>query len=325
MPDDRSPALLLIGHGSQSSEGVAQFWELAARVRGQSPDLMQGAGFIEWAEPALDDAIDALVNEGARAVVAVPLVLLGASHRKDDGPAALARARLRHRGVTFTYARELGVDPSVLSVAEERIRSANTSRMRATGAADHAVVLVGRGSTDPDANADLYKVARLLADSRGVAMPAASPKDAAVASRASRDAQSIDPRSSRVAPGHLSMIEPAFISLAAPSVEDALDRCELLGAKSIAVVPYFLFTGVLVDRIGAKSREWESKHSGVEVSIGKELGPDPRIVALVLERYSEAVNGRATINCDCCIHRVPLPGYEERVRAPLALTRARNC
>ena len=45
------------------------------------------------------------------------------------------------------------------------------------------------------------------------------------------------------------MVEPAFVSLAEPSVPAALERCRLLGATKIVVVPYFLFTGVLVDRI----------------------------------------------------------------------------
>ena len=42
-----------------------------------------------------------------------------------------------------------------------------------------AVVIVGRGSTDPDANADLAKAARLLADGRGLgtrSRPTPSPR-----------------------------------------------------------------------------------------------------------------------------------------------------
>ncbi len=326
MAGNRSPALLLIGHGSQDDQGVSQFRALAAEVETQAPHLLHGAGFIEWAEPGLDDAIDALVADGARSIVAVPLVLLGAGHRKDDGPATLARARLRHRGVTFSYARELGVDPDILAVAEDRTRAAIAKLPATTGQLRHsngglddettadgsrgamtAVVLVGRGSTDPDANADLYKVARLLADSRGITARAT-------------------PRGTRApvaGSGYtsLAMVEPAFVSLAPPLVPDALDRCSRLGASSIAVVPYFLFTGVLLERIRLQAAQWAGEHPGTCVSTGEEMGADPRIASLVLERYREAVNGRATINCDCCVHRVPLPGYEDRVRAPLPLTR----
>lgn len=269
---EQAPALLLVGHGSRSAKGVAAYWEFAAVLRDRAPDLRIGCGFIELSEPDLDTAIDDLVAGGATSVIAVPLVLLGAGHLKSDGPAALARGRQRHPGVSFAYARDLGIHPSVLAVAEERIKH---------NAAADAVVLVSRGSSDPDANSDLYKVGRLLADSRG-----------------------------------LGLVEPAFVSLAPPDVAAALERCRRLGASSIAVVPYFLFTGVLVDRIEAQAAEWAASHPGIAVRVGPELGPDPRIADLVLERYHEARRGEARMNCDCCIYRVALPGYESKVGAP---------
>jgi cobalt/nickel transport system ATP-binding protein len=276
--DDRDPALLLIGHGSRSGAGVDQYWALADLVLRVRPHVTLGCGFIELARPDLDSAIDDLVDRGARSVIGVPLVLLGAGHLKTDGPAALASGRAAHPDVHFSYARDLGIHPSVLAVAEERIRTAQTG-----GGSNRAVVLVGRGSTDPDANADLYKVGRLLSDSRGLAA-----------------------------------IEPAFVSLAGPSVTDALDRCRRLGATSIAVVPYFLFTGLLVDRMARQARAWAAVHPDITVVVGSELGPDHRIARLVVARYDEARAGGAFMNCDCCIYRSALPGYEHRVGTPAA-------
>ncbi|HZQ27473.1 MAG TPA: sirohydrochlorin chelatase [Acidimicrobiales bacterium] len=289
MPDrstpDAQPALLLVGHGSRSPAGVAAYWHFASVLKAEAPDLEVGCGFIELAEPDLDTAVDGLVAAGATSVVAVPLVLLGAGHMKSDGPAILARARHRHPGVEFAYARDLGIHPSVLAVAEDRIREALPAGDGAGAGVDpatDAVVLVSRGSTDPDANADLYKVARLLADSRG-----------------------------------LGMVEPAYVSLASPDVPAALERCRRLGAERIAVVPYFLFTGVLVDRIHGQARGWAADHPEIEVLTGPELGADPRLARLVLERYGEARAGESRMNCDCCIYRAPLPGYESRVGAPI--------
>jgi cobalt/nickel transport system ATP-binding protein len=252
---------------------VAAYWEFAGVLKDRAPDLRIGCGFIELAEPDLDTAVDELVAAGATSVVAVPLVLLGAGHLKLDGPAALDRGRRRHPHVAFTYARDLGIHPSVLAVAEQR--------MRETDPAPDAVVLVSRGSSDPDANADLYKISRLLADSRGV-----------------------------------DMVEPAFVSLAPPTVAQALERCRRLGARRIAVVPYFLFTGVLVDRIHDQAAAYAADHPDLHIAVGPELGPDPRIADLVLERYREAGAGDVRMNCDCCIYRVALPGYESRVGHP---------
>jgi cobalt/nickel transport system ATP-binding protein len=278
VPD--APALLLVGHGSRSPAGVSAYWRFADAVQAEAPDLRLGCGFIELAEPDLDAAVASLVEGGATSVVAVPLVLLGAGHMKNDGPAALARARQRHPGVTFAYARALGIHPAPLEVARERIVSATAG----WPAAGTAVVTVSRGSSDPDANADLFKVARLLSDS-----------------------------------GDAELVEAAFVSLAPPSVPAALERCRRLGASRIAVVPFFLFTGILVDRIGAQVAAWSAEHPDIEVRAGAEMGPDRRLARLVLDRYREAQAGEVRMNCDLCSYRVALPGYDDRVGAPLVV------
>lgn len=268
------PGLLMIGHGSRADLGVSQYWALAEMVAELAPELRLGCGFIELAPPNLHDAIDALASEDVSSVVAVPLVLLGAGHLKDDGPAALAAARRRHPRVGFTYARDLGIHPLVLSVAEERVASSLWEPVRSSD----AVILVGRGSTDPDANADLYKVTRLVSESE--LLP--------------------------------TMVEPAFVSLARPGVAEALERCRRLGARRVAVVPYFLFTGILVERIRAQTRAWAAEHSDVAVTVGREMGPDARIAHLVVDRYHQARAGDARMNCDCCTHRAPLLGHPRR-------------
>src|SRR5437868_7860219 len=235
MPAD--PSLLVIGHGSRDPNGVAEYWSFVDHVSRRA-DMPVGGGFIELAPPDPNTAIARLVADGAEHVVAVPLVLLGAGHLKLDGPAALERGRRRHTHVRFDYGRALGVHPLVLDVAADRI----------PGDAD-AVVVVGRGSSDPDANADLYKISRLLQDA--ISVP---------------------------------IVEPAFVSLADPRVPAAIERCRRLGAERIAVAPYFLFTGILVDRIGDQARSGgATAHS--------HLGVDPRIAALVLERFHEALAG----------------------------------
>jgi sirohydrochlorin ferrochelatase len=244
------PSLLVIGHGSRDPGGVAEYWRFVDLVT-RATDIPVGGGFIELSEPDLDTAIDKLVADGAEHVVAVPLVLLGAGHMKLDGPAALTRARQRHAHVRFDYGRALGIHPLVLDLAADRIP-------RETD----AVVVVGRGSSDPDANADLYKISRLLQDATGVAV-----------------------------------VEPAFVSLADPRVPVAVERCRRLGADRVAVVPYFLFTGVLVERIGDQA-------GAAGATAYPHLGDDARLVDLVLERYREALDGETRMNCDGCKYRL---------------------
>jgi cobalt transport protein ATP-binding subunit len=276
-----APAMVLLGHGSRDADGVDEYWALAEAVRNAAPDLKIGCGFVELAEPGVDEAIDRLVADGAHEVVVVPLVLLAAGHLKNDGPASMARARQRHPSVHFRLARDLGIEPTLLSIAEERIRDA-------AGDADPeklGVALIGRGSSDPDACSDLWKVGRLLADKRG-----------------------------------LGTIEPGFVSVARPNVAEAMERCRLLGATTIVVSPFFLFTGMLVPRIHQQAGEWAAQHPEITVLGGAHLGPDPRLARIVLERYREALHGDVRMNCDLCTYRVQLPGYEDKVGLPISLT-----
>ncbi len=273
--------MLVVGHGSREAEGVADFWALAETIRAAAGALPTGFGFIELTSPTVDEAIDDLVARGATEIISVPLVLLPAGHLKNDGPAALARARARHPGVGFHLARELGIEPRVLEVAAERIRAAAED----ADPEKLGVALIGRGSSDPDACADLWKVGRLLADRRG-----------------------------------LGIVEPGFVSVATPSVPEVLERLRLLGVGTAVVAPYFLFSGVLLSQIHQEAAQWAQSHPEVDVRSAGHLGPDPRLAHLVLERFREARHGDVRMNCDLCAYRVQLPGYESKVGIPISLT-----
>lgn len=270
------PGLVIVGHGTKSNDGVAEFAEFVALVGKLAPFDVAG-GFLELSSPPMTDAVAELYDKGHRRLVAVPLVLVGAGHAKGDVPAALARERSRRSGLSFGYGRPLGPHPTLLEILDERI-----GEVLAEGEKPGtAVVLVGRGATDPDANADIAKTARLLWEGRPYAM-----------------------------------VEPSFISLAEPGVPAALERARLLGARRVVVSPYFLFSGVLPDRVVEQSRQWASEHSEVDVRLAPVIGPDERVARLVLDRYTEVLTGDVRMSCDTCIYRIALPGYEDKVGAP---------
>ena len=272
-----APALLIVGHGSRDPRGAKEFHELVALLRERNPALPIEGGFIELSRPPLSECVDRLIEGGSREVSAVPLMLLAAGHAKDDIPATLVREKLEHPGVDFHYGRPLGIRPELLSLMDERISAAVPEDERD----ETAVLVVGRGSSDPDANSDLAKMARLFYEGRPYPM-----------------------------------VETAFVSLAPPTVPEALERCRRLGARRVVVFSYFLFTGVLEERIRTQSEGFAAENPGVEVRYAGYFGPDARVADLVLERYREAHSGDIRMNCDVCVHRVALPGFEEKVGAP---------
>ncbi len=271
------PALLVIGHGSRDPRGAREFHELVALVRERNPALVVEGGFIELSRPPISECVNRLAEGGARRIAAVPLMLLAAGHAKDDIPATLAREKMSHPDIRFHYGRALGIRPELLSLMDERISAAVPEEEKE----ETAVLIVGRGSSDPDANSDLAKISRLFYEGRPYPM-----------------------------------VETAYVSLTPPDVATGLDRLRRLGAKKIAVFSYFLFTGVLEERIREQSARFAAENPGVEVAYAGYFGPHELVADLVLERYEEALRGDIRMNCDVCVHRVALPGFEEKVGAP---------
>jgi sirohydrochlorin cobaltochelatase len=269
-------ALLVVGHGTKDDAGVAQFGELVDRVRKDAGTDVQG-GFLELAPPPIQDAVAQLVAAGHRTVDVVPLVLVAAGHSKGDIPAALERERLRHPGLVFRYGRPLGPHPLLLADLSDRLEAAVPKQHWP----ETAVVLVGRGATDPDANAEVAKTARLLLEGRG-----------------------------------LGTVETSFVSLAAPSVPQGLERAYRLGHRRVVVLPFFLFAGVLPDRIVTQSREWAAGHPDVEVLDAGLIGPSANLAALVQERWAEIGGADIRMNCDTCMYRTLMPGFEAKVGLP---------
>ncbi|MFR0356576.1 sirohydrochlorin chelatase [Streptomyces sediminimaris] len=274
-----APALLIAGHGTRDDAGAEAFRAFVRRLGERHPGLPVAGGFIELSPPPLGEAVTELVERGVRRFAAVPLMLVSAGHAKGDIPAALSRERERHPGLTYAYGRPLGPHPKILSVLERRLEEALGGGPG--DRADVTVLLVGRGSTDPDANAEVHKAARLLWEGRGYAG-----------------------------------VETAFVSLAAPDVPSGLDRCARLGARRIVVLPYFLFTGVLPERVREQTADWAAAHRAVEVRSADVIGPEPELLDLVMERYEEAAGGDVRMNCDSCVYRVALPGFEDKVGMP---------
>jgi sirohydrochlorin cobaltochelatase len=278
------PPLLLVGHGTRDEDGAAGFGRFVERLGRRLPVDVAG-GFIELSPPPLTEAVARLYRRGHRRVAAVPMMLVAAGHGKGDIPAAMARELARHPGMSYVYGRPLGPHPALLTLLEQRLDAVLGDADRA----GTAVLLVGRGSTDPDANAEICKVARLLWEGRG-----------------------------------LRLVEPAFVSLAEPSVPAGLERCRLLlGAAEdeaqlgrIIVLPYFLFSGVLPDRVLAQTEVYAAEHPELDVRSAGVIGDCDGLADLVVERYAEAIAGDIRMNCDTCIYRIAMPGFEDRVGAP---------
>ncbi|MFG2190949.1 sirohydrochlorin chelatase [Streptomyces sp. NPDC048639] len=253
------PALLIAANGTRDEAGAEAFRDFVRELGRRNPGLPVAGGCTEQSSPPLAEAVSELAEQGARHMTVVPLTLVTAGRAGGDIPAALAREQERHPGISYQYGRPLGAHPKVLAMLERRLEDTlGEGARRPSDRAGTTVLLVGGGSTDPEANAEVHRAARLFWEGRGFAG-----------------------------------VETAFVSLAAPDVPSGLDRCVRLGARRIVVLPYFLFTGVLPDRVRMQTEGWAAAHPEVDVISADVIGATEELVNLVMERYREAVEESA--------------------------------
>jgi sirohydrochlorin cobaltochelatase len=107
MTDTRSPALLLFAHGSRDPAWRAPLDVVCQRIAAQHPGRCDLA-FLEFMQPELPDALQALAQAGERSIVVVPLFWASGKHIKTDLNEAIDRFFQAHPKVTVQVATTLG-------------------------------------------------------------------------------------------------------------------------------------------------------------------------------------------------------------------------
>jgi sirohydrochlorin cobaltochelatase len=278
-----STAVLMCGHGSRDDDAIVEFQAMVDRLRARLAGTRVGSAFLEFARPTIREGLDALAADGVTRVLAVPGMLFAAGHVKNDLPWELNSFAAENPAVAIDYGRDLAIDPKLLEAARDRLLAAERGAARDVARADTLLLVVGRGTNDPDANSNIAKVARLLWEGMGYGWA-----------------------------------EAAFSGVAHPRTDAALARASRLGFKRIVVFPYFLFTGVLVKRIYAAADAMAAVHPDVEIVKAPYLNDHPRVLDAIAERAAECETGANMMNCRLCKYRTQVIGYEAAVGAPQA-------
>jgi sirohydrochlorin cobaltochelatase len=131
------------------------------------------------------------------------------------------------------------------------------------------VLFVGRGSSDPDANGDVCKLARMLWEGSGY-----------------------------------KTIETCFIGITHPRLEEGFQRARFYQPKRIIVLPYFLFTGVLVKKIFNITAQQQEQYPDISMTCLPEMGIHPNLLQVLREREIETQTGEVKMNCETCKFRL---------------------
>jgi sirohydrochlorin ferrochelatase len=150
-------ALVAVAHGSADPRAAAAIAELMplvarrARERGLSVPNLRVA-YLGHAAPSVPQVMRTFGPEAQ--VTVLPLLLTAAYHSKTDLPRVLARIGT---GALVTYGEPLGPHPLLLRALERRLAEADPSALEARG--HTGVVLAAAGSSDPEANATITRLA----------------------------------------------------------------------------------------------------------------------------------------------------------------------
>ncbi len=275
--------VMVCGHGSRSQAAVDEFAQVAERLSPVFPDWPVEYGYLEFANPVIRDGLDRLREQGCDHILAVPGMLFAAMHAKNDIPTVLNTYAAKH-GIKVQYGRELGVDPKMIAAAGDRVRAAVEAANRDHGEValhETCLVVIGRGASDPDANSNVTKITRLLWEGFG-----------------------------------FGWAETGFSGVTFPLVEPCLEQVARLGFKRVVVFPYFLFTGILIDRIYGFTDMVAAKYPDIQFIKAGYLNDHAQVIATFAERVTEILDGENLMNCAMCKYRAQVLGFEAEVGMP---------
>lgn len=258
--------LLMVGHGTRDVEGRQAFLDFVAAYKALDSSRPVVPCFLELTEPTIQEGVDLCVEQGYTELSVLPVLLFAARHNKFDITNELDRARARHPQVKFHYGRHFGITPAILDLWRSRLAALDSLQWKPS---ETVLLFVGRGSSDPDANGDVYKLARIIWEGSGY-----------------------------------QTVETCFIGITHPRLEEGFRRARLYEPKRIIVLPYFLFTGLLVKKIFDATAQQQEQYPDISMTCLPEMGIAPELLYAIRDREIETQLGQVQMNCEMCKFRL---------------------
>ncbi len=255
----RRSGVLLIGHGTRDATGHEQFLALAELLGRRLAPLPVQACVLELQRPTIAAAWELLARQGVQHIHAVPLLLFAAGHAKLDIPRTLADCQQAWPAVTWDQTRPLSRCPELLELIVRRLDEVLAAELLPLERT--ALVMVGRGSYDPCAQADMKVLAHCVGGKRPFR---------------------------RVATAFYAMAEPTL-----PQVLDDLATDQSIDA--IVVQPHLLFAGAINQAIRDSVVQSQQRHPRCRHFGSQYLGPEPEIADALVRRIAELPASGQTI------------------------------
>jgi sirohydrochlorin ferrochelatase len=121
MSSNKKIAVIIVDHGSVRAEANEMLEQVADNLRAVRPETPVYVAHMELAEPSIEAAFCAAVNDGATHLVVHPYFLSPGRHSQQDIPTMAADAAGKFPGVRHVVTEPLGLDPLMTELVWKRI------------------------------------------------------------------------------------------------------------------------------------------------------------------------------------------------------------
>lgn len=239
---------MLVGHGTRDDRGTRQFFQLGQQLAQRVAPVPVQPCLLEFQQPTIPQAWSTLVQAGVRHIHVAPLLLFAAGHAKTDIPDLVKNCQNATPGISFDQSRPLARHPAIVELACKRF--AESIPPTSVPPARTALVMVGRGSHDPCAQADMRVLTEVVRHRIPVAAAFTS-----------------------------------FYAMAQPRLPDVIDAVAASGRyDAIVVQPHLLFDGRLFQAIAGQTQQARLRHPSVLFCLSSYLGPELQVARAIANR-----------------------------------------
>ena len=116
--------ILFVAHGSRRKESNLEFETMVRDLHERLDDTFSQVktAFLEFAEPGIEEAIDAMIRQGITTIKVYPFFLNSGRHVHHDIPETIERAKESHPDVDFKLLPHFGSSSHILSVITQDIK-----------------------------------------------------------------------------------------------------------------------------------------------------------------------------------------------------------
>jgi sirohydrochlorin cobaltochelatase len=243
--------ILIIGHGSRNKTGNGQIMEFTEQLRKHLPEKLIKVCYIELADYLIAQGLKDAAKEADRVVV-IPLILNAAGHVNEEIPEFIDAAQKDLPSTEFVYAKHLGTSDKILAILNRYLKTAMQS-LAMPDPKNTGVIVLARGSSDRRANGEMAKMTRWLFEET-----------------------------------EHELVDLAFTGVSYPRLESMVQQQVKLGMKQVVILPYYLFDGILMERIAEQVARLKIQYPNIAFAQSSHFGFEPEIYELFSQRIEQA-------------------------------------